>query len=165
MKESYLFKCYRTPFHYACGMDNNKPMVQLLSQFGFSDNVYDKDGMTPLDFQERLASEELQELIRLNRVRKFTDDEPNPWTWKVWTKLQRDRDNLKTLIPFSNPLLIPNFPFHGHSHNHSHLHRHTTCHHSHPNHHQHHQHEDDHHNNESDTDYETIKKNSDCQIL
>lgn len=35
-------KCYRTPYHYAMGIEKNNRTVQLLSQFGFSTNVFDK---------------------------------------------------------------------------------------------------------------------------
>lgn len=119
-------KCYRTAFHYASGIENNKRMVQLLSQYGLSDNVYDKDGQTPLDFQERVVSEELQELIRINREQLFDVAEPNPWSWKVWTRIQSEKDTLKQLISYSNPFMAmnvhQNLPFHYH-HHHNHHHQ------------------------------------------
>lgn len=130
-------KCYRTAFHYASGMENNRRMVQLLSQCGLSDNVYDKDGQTPLDFQERAVSEELQEVIRINRDRLFGKvAEPNPWTWKVWTRIQSEKDTLKQLISYSNP--SPFMPLnanrirgdsHGHGHSHGHYSHHRSDHH------------------------------------
>ncbi len=99
--------------HYAYGAETNKRIAQLLSQFGFSENVYDKDGMTPLDFSERAKSKELQELIAMHKARNFdgTRIEPNPWTWQVWTHLQSERDTFKQLVAVSN------------HHRHHHLHR------------------------------------------
>ena len=41
-------KCYRTPYHYAMGIEKNNRTVQLLSQFGFSTNVFDKGKMSKL---------------------------------------------------------------------------------------------------------------------
>lgn len=114
-------------------------MIQLLSQYGLSDNVYDKDGQTPLDFQERVVSEELQELIRINREQLFDVAEPNPWSWKVWTRIQSEKDTLKQLISYSNPFVAMNVhrnrPIQNHhyqafasphisSHTHSHSHHH-----------------------------------------
>lgn len=114
-------------------------MIQLLSQYGLSDNVYDKDGQTPLDFQERAVSEELQEVIRINREKLFGQvDEPNPWSWKVWTRIQSEKDTLKQLISYSNPFVAFNIHRggggghgHGHSHggHHSHSHSHSHRHH------------------------------------
>ncbi len=104
--------------HYACGFVNNTRMIQLLSHFGFSTNVFDKDGNTPLDFQERNASQELQDLLSLHRKQSH-ESEPNPWTWQVWTSVQREKNGLRQLISTSHPTL------HGHAHscggsNHSH---------------------------------------------
>lgn len=65
--------------HYANGSKENKRMSQLLSQFGFSDNVFDYLGNTPLDFQERKESVELQDLINMHRLKNFNIEEPNPW--------------------------------------------------------------------------------------
>ncbi len=69
--------------HYASGSLENKRIVQLLSQFGFSDNVFDYLGQTPLDFQERKESTELQELIAMHRTKDFDKEEPNPW-YIIW---------------------------------------------------------------------------------
>lgn len=77
-----------------------------------------KDGMTPLDFQERMNSKELQELLRIHKLKKFNLKEPNPWTWQVWTKLQHEKDTLKQIISVNHP----NLHGHGHSHGHSHAH-------------------------------------------
>lgn len=107
--------------HYACGYNDNKKTSQLLSQYGFSDNVFDKDGMTPLDFQERINSEELQDLIKQHKLKDFVCQEPNPWSWQVWTRIQREKDTLKQLISVSHPHLKFN---HSHSHGHSHGHSH-----------------------------------------
>lgn len=108
---------YRTPMHYANGYPDNKRIIQLLSQFGFSDNVFDKNGMTPLDFQERNTSQELQELMKMHKIRNFAHKEPDPWTWQVWTKVQRERNTLKQLISVNHP----------HVHDHSHSHNHGSC--------------------------------------
>ncbi|RNA35635.1 serine threonine- phosphatase 6 regulatory ankyrin repeat subunit A-like, partial [Brachionus plicatilis] len=105
--------CFRTPLHYACGYDDKKKMSQLLSEYGFSENVFDKDGMTPLDFQERIQSEELQELISNHRNKKFNSEEPNPWSWKVWTRIQRERNTLKQIISLSGSKF--NGCYHGNS--------------------------------------------------
>ena len=113
-------------------------MIQLLSQYGLSDNVYDKDGQTPLDFQERAVSEELQEVIRINREKLFGKvDEPNPWSWKVWTRIQSEKDTLKQLISYSNPFVAFNIHRGGHGHGHSHggHHSHSHSSHSHGHHH------------------------------
>lgn len=109
--------CQRTPIHYANGYTDNKRITLLLSQFGFSDNVYDKDGMTPVDFQERNSSQELQDLMKIHKLKKFSVKEPDPWSWKVWTKIQRERNTLKQLISVSHP----------HLHSHSHSHDHGNC--------------------------------------
>jgi hypothetical protein len=114
--------------------------------------------MTPLDFQERIASQELQELINIHRLKMFTCEEPNPWTWKVWTKIQQEKDNLKTLMPYySNPLLIPSFPTRGHSHNSNSNHQH----------HHHHNHDHSYHQiqNETSLDDDNESDNFNCQIL
>ena len=118
--------CYRTPYHYAMGMEKNEKMCQLLSQFGFSSNVFDKDGMTPLDFQERVLSKELQDLISIHRNQEFINnsvEEPNPWSWSVWTRIQREKDGLKQLLPVNHSCLhakainsCQNHNDHGHSH-------------------------------------------------
>jgi hypothetical protein len=139
-------------------MEENKRIIQLLSQYGFSENVYDKDGMTPLDFQERVMSEELQELIEINKLKKFKTEDPNPWTWKVWTRIQSEKDTLKQLISYSNPLLMLQIN-HGHSHNHGHGHGHSHNHsHSHNN-----------HQNACSSDYlnieDEINQSSNCLIL
>jgi hypothetical protein len=106
-------------------MPENKRCVTLLSQFGFSENVFDKDGQTPLDFQERIKSDEVQQLIDIHRKKTFNITEPNPWTWQVWTKIQQERDSLKQLIAFSNPF---DHSSRGHDHNHSHSHSHSHGH-------------------------------------
>lgn len=93
-------------------------MSQLLSEYGFSENVFDKDGMTPLDFQERIQSEELQELISNHRNKKFNSEEPNPWSWKVWTRIQRERNTLKQIISLSGSKF--NGCYHGNSHHRHH---------------------------------------------
>ncbi|CAF0712961.1 unnamed protein product [Brachionus calyciflorus] len=116
--------CYRTPMHYASGYNDNRKMSQLLSQYGFSENVFDKDGMTPLDFQERIQSEELQELILNHKKRKFDCEEPNPWSWRVWTRIQREKNTLKQIMSFSNSKSHSHH--HGHSHNHVHAHSHDS---------------------------------------
>ena len=110
--------------HYASGYNDNRKMSQLLSQYGFSENVFDKDGMTPLDFQERIQSEELQELILNHKKRKFDCEEPNPWSWRVWTRIQREKNTLKQIMSFSNSK--SNSHHHGHSHNHTHGHSHDS---------------------------------------
>jgi len=84
---------------------------------GFSTNVFDKDGNTPLDFQERNASKELQDLLSLHRKQSH-EAEPNPWTWQVWTSVQREKNDFRQLISTSHPSLNG----HGHSHNHGHSH-------------------------------------------
>lgn len=101
--------------HYAYGYDDKKKMCQLLSEYGFSENVFDKDGMTPLDFQERIQSEELQELISNQRNKKFDCEEPNPWSWKVWTRIQREKNTLKQLMSLPSSNL--NGCHHRHHHN------------------------------------------------
>lgn len=97
--------------HYASGFVNNAQMTQLLSHYGFSTNVFDKDGNTPLDFQERNASKEIQDLLKLH-LKRSHQPEPNPWTWQVWTEVQREKNGLRQLISCSHPNL------HGHSHSH-----------------------------------------------
>jgi hypothetical protein len=133
-------------------------VVQLLSQYGFSDNVYDKDGQTPLDFQERVVSEELQEVIRINKLRLFESGvvEPNPWSWKVWTRIQSEKDTLKQLISYSNPIVALNIK-RGHSHNHGHGHSHHG-----------HSHQGNHsHNCNDDVDdvEDNIANENECHIL
>ena len=91
--------------HYAYGSETSKRIAQLLSQFGFSENVFDKDGMTPLDFSERAKSDELQELIAMHKSRSFVAGgavEPNPWTWQVWTRIQSEKNTFKQLIAVSH---------------------------------------------------------------
>ena len=73
--------------------------------------------MTPLDFQERNISQELQELIKIHRLKTFSCTEPDPWTWQVWTKIQREKNTLKQLISVAHP--------HLHAH---HSHNQGTCH-------------------------------------
>jgi ankyrin repeat protein len=107
--------CYRTPLHYAYGMKNNKAIVDLLLDYGFSENVFDKDGMSPLDFYERKDSVELQELILLHVNKKFDVIEPNPWSFHVWTRLQQEKDSSKQIMLFNNKII-------NHSHGHSHQH-------------------------------------------
>jgi hypothetical protein len=112
--------------HYACGFVDNTRMIQLLSQFGFSNNVFDKDGNTPLDFQERNSSKEVQELIQLHKKQDYKRTEPNPWTWQVWTNIQREKNGLKQIISTKD------LNCHGHSHiGHSHGHSHGDEGHSH----------------------------------
>lgn len=84
--------------------------------------------MTPLDFQERMISVELQELIRIHKHQEFDNmEEPNPWSWSVWTRIQREKDNLKQMISVSHPSLnqMLSTNAHGHSHDHSHSHGHS----------------------------------------
>lgn len=103
--------------HYACGFVDNTRMIQLLSQFGFSKNVFDKDGNTPLDFQERNSCKEVQDLIELHKKQDYRRAEPNPWTWHVWSNIQRERNGLKQIISMTQ------FNAHGHSHGgHGHSH-------------------------------------------
>ena len=88
-----------------------------------------KDGNTPLDFQERNASQEVQDLLEMHKKKEFKAVEPNPWTWQVWTQVQREKNTLKQLISVSHP----NLHGHGHSHEHGHGHGHShvhsdTCH-------------------------------------
>ena len=105
--------------HYACGFVDNKRMIQLLSHFGFSLNVFDKDGNTPLDFQERAPSDEVQNLLILHKKQAYETEEPNPWTWQVWTSVQREKNGLRQLISHTHP----NIHGHGHSHGgHGHSH-------------------------------------------
>lgn len=81
------------------------------------------DGMTPLDFQERFSSEELQELMKMHTLRKFTTEEPNPWTWQVWTRIQREKDDRFRLISINQAHSHShhrNHQHHGHSHSHKH---------------------------------------------
>ncbi len=81
------------------------------------------DGMTPLDFQERISSEELQELMKMHTLRKFTTEEPNPWTWQVWTRIQREKDDRFRLISINQAHSHGhhgNHQHHGHSHSHKH---------------------------------------------
>lgn len=101
--------------HYAFGYDDKKKLSQLLSEYGFSENVFDKDGKSPLDFQERIQSEELQELISNQKNKKFNCEEPNPWSWKVWTRIQREKNTLKQLMSLSGSNL--NGCHHRHHHN------------------------------------------------
>lgn len=112
--------------HYACGFIDNKRMIQLLSHFGFSHNVFDKDGNTPLDFQERAPSEEVQDLIKLHKKQAYENPEPNPWTWQVWTGVQREKNGLRQLISPSHPFLHGHGGHsncgHGHSHGQGHSH-------------------------------------------
>ena len=108
--------CYRTPLHYAYGMPNNKPIISLLLDYGFSENVFDKDGISPLDFQERQDSSELHELILLHKNKKLDVIEPNPWTFQVWTRLQQEKDSNKQISLFNNKILNRNCHSHGHSH-------------------------------------------------
>lgn len=74
--------------------------------------------MTPLDFQERNISQELQELMKIHRLNQFNIKEPDPWSWKVWTKIQREKNTLKQLISVAHP------HFHAHSHG---AHNHGNC--------------------------------------
>jgi hypothetical protein len=81
------------------------------------------DGMTPLDFQERISSEELQELMKMHTLRTFTNEEPNPWTWQVWTRIQREKDDRFRLISINQAHSHGhhrNHQHHGHSHSHKH---------------------------------------------
>jgi hypothetical protein len=77
-----------------------------------------KDGMTPLDFQERMSSEELKELMKMHTIRKFTIEEPNPWTWQVWTRIQREKDDRFRLISINQAHSHSHHHHHGHSHSH-----------------------------------------------
>lgn len=113
------------------GMENGNRTVQLLSQFGFSTNVFDKDGMGPLDFQERMSSKELQNLINIHKHQEFENtQEPNPWSWSVWTRIQREKNVFKQLVSVSHPCLHTAIQAesngHGHSHDHSHSHNHLS---------------------------------------
>ena len=112
--------------HYACGFTDNSRIIQLLSHFGFSNNVFDKDGNSPLDFEERNSSQQVKDLIELHRLQDYNSPEPNPWTWQVWTNLQREKKGLKQLIPISSL----NAYGHGHSHS-GHGHSHSGHGHSH----------------------------------
>ena len=59
--------------------------------------------MSPLDFQERAPSQEIQDLLKMHREQKFDMEEPYPWSWKVWTRVQREKNTLKQIISFKNP--------------------------------------------------------------
>ncbi len=64
----------------------------------------------------------------MHRFNMFNAEEPNPWTWKVWTKIQREKNTLKQLISMAHPHL------HGHSHaGHNHGHCQGDEYHSHNN--------------------------------
>jgi len=103
--------CGRTPLHYAYGTPDNKEINELLVEFGFSENVFDKDGKSPLDFQERIVADEVQELVQMHRLKNFNAKEPDPWSWQVWTRLQKEREMNKQIVPFvtyeANPLYLP----------------------------------------------------------
>ena len=120
--------CYRTPLHYAYGMINNKKVTSLLLEFGFSENVFDKDGMSPLDFNERQESEELKELILLHKNKKLSIIEPNPWSFNVWTRIQQEKDSNKQITLFNSKILNHHGHSHGHSHGHIHGHMHVHTH-------------------------------------
>ncbi|CAF1184841.1 unnamed protein product [Didymodactylos carnosus] len=91
--------CNRTPYHYACGLLFND-IQKLLSQFGASDFVTDKDGKSPLDFEVRRTSPEVQQLL-LSQLEN--SPEPNPWTDDVWYRLQTETriNNLRKLSYYS----------------------------------------------------------------
>jgi ankyrin repeat protein len=112
--------CFRTPLHYAHGMIDNKKITSLLLEYGFSENVFDKDGMSPLDFNERQESDELKELIILHKNKKLDVIEPNPWSFNVWTRLQQEKDCSKQITLFNTKIMN----HHGHSHGHGHSHHH-----------------------------------------
>lgn len=109
----------RTPLHYAYGMKDNQKCVHILLEFGFSENVFDKDGKSPLDFAERIDSYEISEVIRINKEMCFQEQEPNPWSYRVWTELQKAKDSTRQLIPFFNPNAL------NYHHHHNHRYHHT----------------------------------------
>jgi hypothetical protein len=93
--------CYRTPLHYACGMLGDPSVAKILLDFGFTENVFDKDGMSPLDFQERAESDQVQDLIEIHRTQEFrTVPEPNPWTSEVWDTLQVSKNKRLVLADY-----------------------------------------------------------------
>lgn len=81
--------------------------------------------MGPLDFQERSCSKELKDLVQMHKLQEYdSQQEPNPWSWSVWTRIRREKDAFKQLISVSHPCLhqIEKATAHGHSHDHLHSH-------------------------------------------
>ena len=56
--------------------------------------------------------------MKINRLNQFGVKEPDPWSWKVWTKIQREKNTLKQLISVTHP--------HLHSHSHG-AYNHGSC--------------------------------------
>ncbi len=58
----------------------------------------------------------------MHKKQKFDSCEPNPWTWKVWTEIQQEKNNFKQLISFTHS--------NHHNHSHSHMNHSNSCQHA-----------------------------------
>ncbi|KAL5022211.1 hypothetical protein ScPMuIL_001366 [Solemya velum] len=104
---------FRTALHYAYGMEDGKPMVQLLLDYGMSEFSVDKDFRSPLVFKDRRGQRPMNRLLQYQLEQDFTTREPNPFAIplplpiigyiKDWTDNSQHRQSRVALAMNADP--------------------------------------------------------------
>ncbi|XP_055956646.1 ankyrin-2 [Patella vulgata] len=71
---------FRTPLHYAYGMENETCIVNILLDYGASEFTMDKNGRSPLAFKDRRGQQLMNNLLEYQLDQVKNEPEPDPWS-------------------------------------------------------------------------------------
>ncbi|ESO87921.1 hypothetical protein LOTGIDRAFT_166221 [Lottia gigantea] len=78
--DSIRDQSFRTPLHYAYGMENERNLVNLLLDYGASEFTVDKNGHSPLEFKDRRGERLMEGLLEYQYDQYLNEPEPDPWS-------------------------------------------------------------------------------------